>query len=574
MDSLTYHYYANTNQLQRINDSAGGSYTADLKDQGSGNNYTYDLNGQLTQDVGNGVSAIGWTVYGKIDTLVNSSGTIVYTYDAAGNRITKSSGGTSSIYVRDAQGNILAIYTQAGSGAPLQAEVDLYGSSRLGALGALTVAPTKIALAGGYDTAYLNTFSRGEKSYELTNHLGNVLSTITDKKNAVSSISDSSLIDHFTADIATVQDYYPFGMLMPGRSFTAAGAGNYRWGFNGKENDNEVKGAGNQIDYGMRYFDPRAGRFLSTDPLQKGFPQLSAYQYSGNNPIKFVDLDGTERYDPNIKPHGITLVEKATVPGGNYATKTLKAGNYDLVGVSNKEGNSYWIARLTFKSGDRQGMYRDDYIVGTDGVFDFIKNAKQYEWRANMLEFARSLDPEAGTGSVGVDYLHMWTRQASNPMTWLNAGAATLSSMPSPSRSLGQVTLDAELGFENDIAVFPSLSKRIPYEMTPNDLDWRGTNKTFSEALDEAFKRTGMNKSEYTPEKWAPTQYGKQIPVEYKGPGGAEVSVDFAHTSNGPEAPHIGWQSPGKGANQQSGHILLDEVPAGRSTNKLDKSQY
>ena len=43
------------------------------------------------------------------------------------------------------------------------------------------------------------------------------------------------------------------------------GAYRYRYGFNGKENDNEVKGTGNQIDYGARIYDGRLGRFLSVE---------------------------------------------------------------------------------------------------------------------------------------------------------------------------------------------------------------------------------------------------------------------------------------------------------------------
>ncbi|MBS1604645.1 MAG: hypothetical protein JST42_18410, partial [Bacteroidetes bacterium] len=61
----------------------------------------------------------------------------------------------------------------------------------------------------------------GKKQYELVNHLGNVLATITDKKIGVSLATDSSLIDHYEADVKTAQDYYPFGMVMPGRMFTA-----------------------------------------------------------------------------------------------------------------------------------------------------------------------------------------------------------------------------------------------------------------------------------------------------------------------------------------------------------------
>ena len=64
-------------------------------------------------------------------------------------------------------------------------------------------------------------------------------------------------------------------MLIPGRQFSA-GTG-YRYGFNGKENDNNVKGEGNQQDYGMRIYDPRVGRFLSIDPLQTKYPELTPY---------------------------------------------------------------------------------------------------------------------------------------------------------------------------------------------------------------------------------------------------------------------------------------------------------
>jgi RHS repeat-associated protein len=50
-----------------------------------------------------------------------------------------------------------------------------------------------------------------------------------------------------------------------------SGSSIYRYGFNGKENDNEAKGEGNQQDYGMRIYDPRLGRFLSMDPLSNLF---------------------------------------------------------------------------------------------------------------------------------------------------------------------------------------------------------------------------------------------------------------------------------------------------------------
>ena len=81
-------------------------------------------------------------------------------------------------------------------------------------------------------------------------------------------------------------------MQLIGRGFRA-GSG-YRYGFNGKENDNEVKGEGNQIDYGMRIYDPRLGKFLSVDLLTRKYAMLSPFQYASNRPIDGIDLDGLE----------------------------------------------------------------------------------------------------------------------------------------------------------------------------------------------------------------------------------------------------------------------------------------
>tara|TARA_B110000093_G_scaffold180904_1_gene223842 strand:- start:724 stop:1659 length:936 start_codon:yes stop_codon:yes gene_type:complete len=81
-------------------------------------------------------------------------------------------------------------------------------------------------------------------------------------------------------------------MLMPNRH---GQDDDYRYGFNGKENDDEVKGVkGSQQDYGFRIYDPRIGRFLSTDPLASTFPWYTPYQFAGNKPIKFIDIDGLE----------------------------------------------------------------------------------------------------------------------------------------------------------------------------------------------------------------------------------------------------------------------------------------
>ena len=41
----------------------------------------------------------------------------------------------------------------------------------------------------------------------------------------------------------------------------------YRYGFNGKESEDELKGPGISYDFGAKIYDPRSGRWLAVDPL-------------------------------------------------------------------------------------------------------------------------------------------------------------------------------------------------------------------------------------------------------------------------------------------------------------------
>ena len=146
----------------------------------------------------------------------------------------------------------------------------------------------------------------GNKQFELSNHLGNVLTTVSDRK--LPHTSDNITIDYYTSDITSAQDYYPFGQLMPGRNWSS---NEYKFGFNGKLNDDEVFGAtGSFQDYGMRMYDTRTCRFWGVDPITKKFPYLTPYQFASNRPIDGIDLDGLEYYTYKIKFVDGKMVEK------------------------------------------------------------------------------------------------------------------------------------------------------------------------------------------------------------------------------------------------------------------------
>ena len=58
--------------------------------------------------------------------------------------------------------------------------------------------------------------------------------------------------------------------------------------FNAKEFDEET----GMYYYGARYYEPRLSLWMSVDPLQEKYPNISTYCHAANNPIKFIDSDG------------------------------------------------------------------------------------------------------------------------------------------------------------------------------------------------------------------------------------------------------------------------------------------
>jgi RHS repeat-associated protein len=147
-------------------------------------------------------------------------------------------------------------------------------------------------------------------------------------------------------------------MVMPNREFSPQSG--YRYGFNGKENDNEVKGGGNQQDYGFRIYDPILGKFLSVDPLTQQYPELTPYQFASNRPLDGVDLDGKE-WTRNVtidnKNKIITTEYTVQVKVINQTTNHNNPQYTDRIMQNVKKQVESSFSR-TFKEGDYTYVYK------------------------------------------------------------------------------------------------------------------------------------------------------------------------------------------------------------------------
>jgi RHS repeat-associated protein len=128
----------------------------------------------------------------------------------------------------------------------------------------------------------------------LSNHLGNVMAVLSDR-----------------GVLQSAQDYFPFGMAMPGRS-----TGAYRYGFNGKETDTEMGGGIYTAEFWQ--YDARIGRRMNVDPVT--FPWQSTYATFNNSPIALCDPSGAAAEEPTKKKDPNKL-DEVVVSGKNEAPK-------------------------------------------------------------------------------------------------------------------------------------------------------------------------------------------------------------------------------------------------------------
>jgi hypothetical protein len=110
---------------------------------------------------------------------------------------------------------------------------------------------------------------------------------VSDKK--IGHTSNGTSLDYYNPDIISATDYYPGGMVSRFSYLGNLSLG-YRYGFNGQEKSDEIKGDGNSYTAEFWEYDPRLGRRWNLDP--KPTVGISEYSAFDNSPIWHNDVKG------------------------------------------------------------------------------------------------------------------------------------------------------------------------------------------------------------------------------------------------------------------------------------------
>ena len=438
MDELSYSYKAHNNQLRKVEDAASvaGGYELPTDLNSDPDVYIYDKIGNLVADKSEGIVGIDWTVYGKVRSVMrvkeDTTYLVSYLYDAGGNRIRKTvkkiadgdtTGLKSVIHYRDAGGNIMLTHTTrldtAKSEVEFKREFPIYGSSRLGMYRESYELGGRLRKGTRHGDRTL-----GNRLYELSNHLGNVLVVVTDDKLA-DSIGADGLIAGYRAQVVSRNDYYPFGLSMKERAMENE---EYRFGFQGQEEDKDIKEGSYTAEFWQ--YDSEIARRWNVDPIIK--KHESPYVAFANNPIWFIDPNGADTiiFSRNFKRRAIEgkswgwePVADQIIPSEGehvylweHANGNISRGNNKYVQLWSKwslRGHEYWIE-------------------GTDGVLvnNFVEELYKYLEEKGVRNYTEGelrdaavegRMPQEGRGQAGVLDL-AYNKTLLTNLTYANGG--------------------------------------------------------------------------------------------------------------------------------------------------------
>lgn len=230
---------------------------------------------------------------------------------------------------------------------------------------------------------------------------------------------------------------------MPGRKYSADNQ--YRYGFNGKENENEMLEKGNSLNFEARIYDPRTARWYSLDPLQKKFPGETHYGFVSDNPIIYADIDGRDKIfrvttiDKNGETHiyvsinkDFFIYTKVDVPG--FGNSRYYKNDLIIEMVIDQRSN-----KVTYKEslGNRKQTFAINYY------YEALS-----EWASNKNS--------RGSQSGGITLTSQFSSQTDGPKTDITTGTDGSINIDLITAAFGSISKEAK-GLKWEIESAPGI---------------------------------------------------------------------------------------------------------------------
>ncbi len=339
MDELSYTYQGN--QLLSVTDTTNNPEGFNDANT-TGNDYTYDVYGNLKTDKNKGITAIAYNHLNLPVQITFTGGTMGYTYDATGTRVAK---------------------TVTPTGGSAQTTDYLGGFQYLNNVLQFFHQPEGFV-------AYTN--NQYLYHYIYKDHLGNNRLTYTD--------SNKDGVIQPASEIVEENNYYPFGLQHKGYNELASSEpSGFNYKFGGKELNEEL--GLNVYDFGARNYDPALGRWMNIDPLAEQMRRFSPYNYAFNNPVVFVDPDG-------MAPWGFDSYGRDLAKSGAIASWSTGNDYWDgFVTPDDGGGKGFWKKVKSFfginsnEKPDNSQYTNDGSTILDEMIIDFSKEKLSADWK-------------------------------------------------------------------------------------------------------------------------------------------------------------------------------------------------
>jgi len=325
IDDLLYTYPASSNQLSKVDDISNN--TSGFNDfNKTGDDYTYDANGNIITDKNKNITAIEYNHLNLPEKITfGTTGSIEYIYNAAGQKLEKIV----------TQGTIVNTTNYLGGFQYKDNVLEFF--------------PT----AEGY---VKNTAGVYSYVFQYKDHLGNI--RVSYAKNPTTNVLE--IIDE--------NNYYPFGLKHKG--YNSLTGNNNKYKYNGKELQDEL--GLNMYVMDVRQYDPSIARWTVIDPITHYTE--SPYNAFSNSPVYFADPSGASPiYNSTTGQYVINGKQVSFDEAMSYANSGGNSDGSNNNNVSNNNSNA-----TNGDNSDIKFPKGEDYETKYPRLISTVKQVKNY----------------------------------------------------------------------------------------------------------------------------------------------------------------------------------------------------